>query len=388
MQRWTVHPLPWHRTFIQRRKRFNIIRYGRRSGKTSLLADLGLESAAHAHNLAIALPTAKDFEKRWVEFERYYYRRLREARVSDQVMIFTTGARMDWFGMHRTEGMRGNKYRRFLFDECDFAPDLKGTWEMVARPTLVDYKGDAYFASTPNGRKHLWELEQQAKESDDWYVQHGTAYDNPYIDHGEREEPTRTMWSPAFTQEIMGEYLESSGALIKRDWVRKGSPPADAKLRVFLGVDLAISQSDAADYTALVVAGIDADNHIWVLDAKRGRWTFHEQKREIIAMADRHNVDSVAVEKVQYQAVMMHEFRRESNLVVRSISPRGDKMFRAQPLAGKYEHGYVHHSPHLPNDFEKEITEFTGTKDDDHDDYVDALVYAAGISQKTLVYEI
>jgi phage terminase large subunit-like protein len=43
----------------------------------------------------------------------------------------------------------------------------------------------------------------------------------------------------------------------------------DKKLNVFASVDFAFSLSKKADYTAIVVVGIDADNNIYVLDIDR-----------------------------------------------------------------------------------------------------------------------
>ena len=45
----------------------------------------------------------------------------------------------------------------------------------------------------------------------------------------------------------------------------------DNRLNVFAAVDFAFSLGKRADYTAIVVVGIDADNNIYVLDIDRFR---------------------------------------------------------------------------------------------------------------------
>lgn len=377
MASWKTNPLPWHKTFIKNRRRFNHIRYGRRAGKTSLFADLVLETASKGQRCAIAMPTAKDFEKRWREFEVYFRPVLRDARISDQVMTFTTGARLDWYGMYRPEGIRGNKYHRFLFDECAFAPDLEQVWEQAARPTLMDYKGDAYFGSTPFGKNYFHTLEEKALGRDDWYCQHGTSYDNPYIDRSELDDLKASMSTVAFQQEVLAEYIDSEGARVKREWLRYGDA-APAGLPIYVGVDLAISQREEADYTAIVVTAHDPDGTIYVIDAVRARATFHETMGLIKSVAAKHQPNMIAVENVGYQQSVIQELVRTTTLPVSPINVTKDKISRFFPVEGKIEHGHVVLLRTLDTAFESELLSFP---QGEHDDYVDAFVHSVNAAQ-------
>ena len=60
-----------------------------------------------------------------------------------------------------------------------------------------------------------------------------------------------------------------------------------APLRVYQGVDLAISQRESADYFAMVTIGVDEAHNIYVLDTFRGRLTFEKQLRRIRELAAR-----------------------------------------------------------------------------------------------------
>jgi predicted phage terminase large subunit-like protein len=379
MASWKTNPLPWHKEFIRNRKRFNHLRYGRRAAKTSLFADLILESASKSHKMALALPTAKDFEKRWIDFERYYHKVLKESRISDQVMIFTTKAQLDWYGIYRIDGMRGNKYNRVLVDEAAHADGLIYAWDGVIRPTLMDYKGDAYFGSTPNGMNdfYILEMDRAAKSPNEWYCQHGTTYDNPFIDPAEIDALKLSMSSIMFQQEILAEYIDTQGARVKREWLRYGDA-APAGLPIYVGVDLAISQREEADYTAIVVTAHDPDGTIYVIDAVRARATFHETMGLIKSVAAKHQPNMIAVENVGYQQSVIQELVRTTTLPVSPINVTKDKISRFFPVEGKIEHGHVVLLRTLDTAFESELLSFP---QGEHDDYVDAFVHSVNAAQ-------
>ena len=80
----------------------------------------------------------------------------------------------------------------------------------------------------------------------------------------------------------------------------------------------------------------------------------------------------IAIEQVAYQAVVVQELLRNTTLPIKGVTPDRDKLTRAQPIALRYEQGLVHHHD-LPSWFEDELLAFPQAE---HDDAVDALVYA------------
>lgn len=161
------------------------------------------------------------------------------------------------------------------------------------------------------------------------------------------------------------------GALFRRDWIGRQVAPRSG-MRVAMGVDLALSTKQGADYTALVVIGRDEFGKLYVLDAVRERVDFPSALRLIRNMADKWSPKAIAIEQVAYQAVVVQELLRQTTLPIRGVTPDKDKVTRAQPLALRYEQGLVHHAQ-LPSWFEDELLAFPQSQ---HDDAVDALVYA------------
>lgn len=161
------------------------------------------------------------------------------------------------------------------------------------------------------------------------------------------------------------------GALFRRDWIGRQVVPRSGT-RIAMGVDLALSTKTSADYTACVVMARDEFGKLYVLDAVRERVDFPNALRLIRNMAEKWKPNSIAIEQVAYQAVVVQELLRQTTLPIRGVTPDKDKLTRAQPLALRYEQGLVHHAQ-LPSWFEDELLAFPQSQ---HDDAVDALVYA------------
>jgi phage terminase large subunit-like protein len=74
------------------------------------------------------------------------------------------------------------------------------------------------------------------------------------------------------------------------------------KLRIFMGVDLAITQHEDADKFAIVVLGITPDrSQCFFLDHFEGHLRFTDQTRKIIEFVDRWDPIRVGLETNQYQ---------------------------------------------------------------------------------------
>jgi predicted phage terminase large subunit-like protein len=181
------------------------------------------------------------------------------------------------------------------------------------------------------------------------------------------------MPSVAYRQEILAEYVDLAGALMRRDYITYTDRVPD-KLKVGIGVDLAISKRDGADYTAIVVMGYEeATGHRYVLDVVRERCSFNETLRLIQKVAEKHNPHKVLIEEVQFQASVVQELTRTTSLPIKGYKPDRDKVTRFHELLARYEQGLVFHRRGILPEFDNELLAFP---ESEHDDMVDAAVYA------------
>jgi predicted phage terminase large subunit-like protein len=280
-------------------------------------------------------------------------------------------------------GLRGEGLDLVIFDEAAFCP--REAWEQQIRPALADRKGRAIFISTPN-REGDWFHEAFMRgqlDGSGWRSWHLPSWSNPYLDADEIDEARQGLPSIVFRREFGAEFVSAAGARLRREWLRTSKPSDDElrKSRISMGVDLAISTKDGADYTACVVLAKHEDGRLWILDAARDRLPFDRVLAFVRQMADKWKPAAIAIEQVQYQAAVVQELLRTTNLPVRGVRPDKDKVTRFQPVEARIEQGLVQIAPDLPPWFTAELLAFPLGE---HDDACDALAYAYAAGGRSL----
>jgi len=163
----------------------------------------------------------------------------------------------------------------------------------------------------------------------------------------------------------------------------------DNRLNVFAAVDFAFSLSKKADYTAIVVIGIDADNNVYVLDIDRFRtdrisdyfehilhlsnkWSFRKMRAET-------TVAQMAIVKQLKELIKQHglsisieEYRPNKN--------QGNKQERiAAVLEPRYDNmGIWHYRGGNTQILEEELS----SRNPPHDDVIDALASVVDMAVK------
>lgn len=191
-------------------KRFNIIKNGRRFGKTELAKEL-TSIALDGKFVGFWAPTYKDLHEVWNELKYTYYEVIAEKNEQVKQLVLITGGKIDMWSMEDPNSGRGRRYHRAIMDEFAKAKKNKEAWQETIRPTLTDFKGDAWFLSTPKGkRNYFYELGLKAKELGDWTYWHMSTYDNPYIDPNEIDEAKNQLDDITFRQEYLAEDVDAN----------------------------------------------------------------------------------------------------------------------------------------------------------------------------------
>lgn len=359
---------------LRESKRFNVLACGRRFGKTTLGGNLLQEPCLQmGRSAAWFAPTYRLLEEAYNDHKRIYGPVVVRSVQSPAPRIeLINGSAIDYWTLDDpTTVARGRKYARVIVDEAAMARNLEEAWTEAIRPTLTDYRGGAYFLSTPKGSNFFKVLYDHAENDEEWARWQMPTTSNPYIAVEEVEAARLSMPSIAFRQEFLAEFVETSGARIRRDWMRVG--PVPAGLPVFLGVDLAITTKTESDYTCAVAICIGPDGTVYVKDAVRIRAPFEGILQFVKNMAAKHKPRAIGIEKVAFQAAAIQELMRTTRLPVRGLMPTKDKVTRFGPLEARYEQGLICHAPDLPAWFTDEILSFPVGM---HDDAVDAFGYA------------
>lgn len=377
VQKVSLHP--GQRQILESPARFKVAACGRRFGKTMLagwwlaLADDG--AAIAGKKTAWFAPTYKLLTEVWDTFARNLKPVTCRVNKMEQRIELITGGVIDFWTLEDKDAGRGRKYHRIVIDEAAHARYLKEAWEQAISPTLTDYRGQAWFISTPRGTNYFHELFRrgQSPEWPEWASFHLPTSTNPYISADEIEARRRDLPSLVFAQEYEAQFVTFGGNLIRSEMLIDA--PCPPHLPVCLGVDLAISSKEGADFTAIAAMARDPESGIvYVKEVERGRWPFHEAQLRIKAAAARHKPRLIAVEQTQYQAAMVQELLRTTSLPVRGIRPERDKVTRFAPLLTRFEQYQVRLDPAgVPSAVRDELLAFP---EGEHDDCVDALAYA------------
>lgn len=369
----TLHPSQatvWHG-----RRRFNVVNCGRRWGKTVLSQAVLADNITTGDPGAYFAPTYKMLMEVWRTFKRDFREIIKDTNEAEKRIDFINGAQIDFWSLDNFDAVRGRKYRRVVIDEAAMVPSLEEAWTMAIRPTLSDYSGGAWFCSTPKGRNYFHTLAEKAKLDEAWSYWQLPTSSNPYIKAQEVEAARLELPSIVFQQEYLAEFIDVQGALVKRDMITyMNMAEIPSGLRIGMGVDLAISKSETADYSSIVVVGFDKDSgRRYILDVWRAKEGFHEIVQSIQSMAAKWNPSRINIEAVQYQVAVVQELLRKTALPVRAVKPDRDKVSRFHGLLARYEQLLVTHVRGLMPEFEAELLSFPHGS---HDDMVDALVYA------------
>lgn len=372
---------------LQASRRFNVVPCGRRWGKTTMGLAMAYYGAPHAPRALAAgygvgwfAPTYRHLTEAWIAAKRFLAPVATRVNGTDY-RIEIGPATLEFWNLGENVGL-GRRYGLAIIDEAAIAYDLRAAWEAI-RPSLTDYRGGAFFFSTPRGLNFFHELYDAAEAKEGWARYTAPSADNPHLAPEEIEAAREDMADLAFRQEYLAEFVTFGAGLVKTEYLVDGVAPPG--LPVTLGVDLAISTAQTSDWSAIVAASLDQETGIfYVREAERFRGEFHEILNRIKAAAARWKPVRISVEQTQFQAAVVQELVRTTRLPVRGVSPDRDKVTRLLPLLTRYERRLVRHDPaRVPAWFREELLAFP---EGQHDDGVDAAVYAFGRDGKSAGY--
>lgn len=228
------------RTVRRFARRFNTIICGRRWGKTDFSVELCIESVLRGHRVGLYAPVFKDVAETWNNLKKVLQPLITKINETQYIIEFATGAVIEFWSLKdksAKDNSRGRKYHRVIYDEIQKINThvLEYNWEKVARATLIDYCGDAFFFGTPPDTKAHYAyrlfamgavnsksargfdvlIPEDIKDNPDpdFISFRAPTRSNPYISIEEIAAIKRTISNVSFLQEIECEFIESSGAM-------------------------------------------------------------------------------------------------------------------------------------------------------------------------------
>lgn len=277
--------------------RFNVVDCGRRWGKTTFGIDRLVHPALHGYPVGWFAPTYKMLAQAWREMVAALDPITSRKDATEHRLELVTGGAVEMWSLDNPASPRGRKYKRVVVDEAATVVKLEEAWTAVIRPMLTDYRGDAWFLSTPKGLNYFFTLFEWGEDPEraEWRSWKRPTVDNPHIDPEEVEAARRELPEDVFEQEYLAEFKQNAGAVFRRvveNLTAAPSSPADHRGHmVVLGADLAQSE----DFTALSVVCATCMCEVALDRFNELAWAI--QRDRILSLAEVWNCADVLIER-------------------------------------------------------------------------------------------
>lgn len=220
--------------------------------------------------------------------------------------------------------------------------------------------------------------------SSDWdvfytgcYNDDGSLYFPERLDEAFLESAKRHMGSQFFANQYLNKVIDDNSKPFKKQWLRYYEEIPE-KVNRFIFIDPAISQSDAADFTAVAVVAVDIKGTWYLEHSSKHKITPTRIMDLLFQLNERFEPMKIGIEDVAFQKVLVYMAyeemqRRNSFMPVEPIKPPNDKtkQMKILGLIPRFEWGRIYINRGL-YDFEQEFLDYAGERSK-HDDLMDAL---------------
>ncbi len=181
-----------------------------------------------------------------------------------------------------------------------------------------------------------------------------------------------------YSQEYLNYPLDMSRTYFRRiDFIEQSGQDRDKELRYYAAIDLAISTREKADYTVIVVVGVDDQGVHHVVDVRRDRLDAFGIINEMFSIQQRYEPELFGIERGMIEKsigpfLRLEMMKRGIYLNLHELPPTKDKQTRARSLQARMRAGGMRFDKEADwyFDLEQEMMRFPRDK---HDDQVDAL---------------
>lgn len=339
-------------------RRFNVLDCGRRFGKTTLGIELDIEPALEGYPVAWFSPTYKMLSDVWREMRQTVQPICKRVAVQEHRLELITGGIIDMWSLDSPDSCRGRKYKRVVVDEAAMIPNFQEAWQAAIRPTLTDYKGDAYWLSTPKGMNFFKQGFDYGQDPlmPDWASWQMPTTANPYISKTEVEQARLELPELTFKQEYLAEFLRSDGAVFRNiesnlrplrdergDLLPLPDPDEHRGHRIVSGLDWGLKE----DFTAHSIGCVDCAIELELDRFNRIDWGFQRQrlkaaiKRWYIqdVLAEENSIGGPNLQALQDEGLPVRAFTTTSqskDQIIRSLAlafEKNEKVWLNIPVA-------------------------------------------------------
>lgn len=296
---------------------------------------------------------------------------------------FENGGLIEFKSAEDPQSLRGAGLDILWMDEAAFIKDDEA-WGVV-RPALSDKQGLLITTTTPNQKNWFYEefFEGSALQDASQSRVEYRSIDNPYFRREEWEYVKQRYHPLLFAQEYMASFDSMAGKDLAGEWLHYytnddivDSEGKKLAMRVYMGVDPAISLASNADRFVITVIGVTESNEVFLLDQYADRIPFPEQLLKIEEYYLRFKPELVGIESNAYQAALVQQTERLSSMPpVIPLFAKGKKFERILAMSPLFRIGKVKiKKDHA--DFIQEWVDYDSSVQKPKDDCLDSMEIA------------
>lgn len=329
-------PHPAQQKIIAEAKRFNVVCCGRRWGKTTLGQDRLVHPALRGKPVAWFSPTYRSLSDAWRALASTLHAITVRKSDSEHRLELRGGGVIEAWSLDNSDAGRGRAYAAVVIDEAALVANLDRAWQESIRPMLTDYRGDAWFLSTPKGTANFFHTLHQKGHGllrGEWRSWSMPASANPFIDPAEIEAAKEDLSDLAYAQEYLAQFVSWQGAVFRKILDAVSSAPATGKAAV-IGADW----GRVNDYTVFVVLS-DA-GELLELDRFRGI-EYSLQRARLQALYERHGKPPIIAEQNSIGGPVIEQLARDGLKVKPFVTTNASKSEAVEALALAFERGDI-----------------------------------------------
>ncbi len=294
---------------------------------------------------------------------------------SKRRLTWPNGAVVTIFSADEPERLRGPNFEFVWCDELA-AWRYPAAWDNLVLGLRIGDNPQAVITTTPRPRKFLKDILTDPAT----VVTRASTYDNllHLAPSFARKILRRFEGTRLGEQELLGKLLEDiEGALWTREMI-EGSRVAEAPemVRIVVAIDPAVSTGPDSSDTGIVAGGLGIDGHGYVLHDDTCHLSPHQWATRAVNRLHDLEGDRIVGEVNNGGDLVEAQVRTvDRSVPFKQVRASRGKRVRAEPVAGLYEQGRIHHVGNF-EELEEQMCNFAPGNMDESPDRMDALVWA------------
>jgi len=295
----------------------------------------GKPVAWFAPNYKLAAPV-------WRELQNRLQPVTHDVNQQERRLELKGGGALEMWSLDSPDSGRGRAYAAVVLDEAALIPNLETAWQESIRPQLTDYRGSAWFLSTPKGTAgYFHTLFQRGADANqaEWASWQMASSSNPYLPAGEIESARADLTDLAFAQEYLAQFVSWAGQVFRRILDAIAEPAANVPAAI-IGVDWGRT-NDSTVFVAVSAAG-----QVLAIDRFRGL-EYSLQRGRLAAFWQRLGGRAwIIAEQNNMGGPVVEQLGRDGLPVVAFTTTNASKAAIVEALALAFERGTIR----IPND--------------------------------------